>query len=152
MQLVLDTGIVLAASLGEAGFRPLAAHALHCLDFTLWEAESVLHEYVWRLARGWSNPQWPTLKISDFELAFANLKRAVVGDKAGRPLVESTVFGGRLADDAWLVAERCGFAKVYDAASVALARTLTCPLVTLDARLMRSPAARLATIKAPTQL
>jgi len=154
LDLVLDTGIVLAACLSSAGFRPLNGYRLHSLDFMWWEAESILHEYVWRLSLGWPNPQWPGLTIADFQKGFTNLKEAVGSrpEPTAGSVVESVPFSGPLADDAWQVAERCGFAKVYDAAYVALARRLGCPLATLDARLIRSPAARLATIKGPADI
>ena len=154
MHLVVDTGVVLAACLSRAGFRPLDTYRLHSLDLMWWEAESILHECVWRLSLGWANPQWPDLTIADFQQGFTSLKEAVASrPKPGAgPVVDSVPFTSRLADDAWLVAERCGFAKVYDAAYVALARMLGCPLATLDARLIRSPAGRLATIRGPADL
>jgi len=152
VDLVLDTGVVLAACLSPAGFEPLDGFALHGLDLTWWEAESILHEYAWRIGRGWEVAQWPGLTIADFQRGFANLKVAVgaVEGTAGR--VRSVPFAGPLADEAWSVAERCGFAKVYDAAAVALARTAGCRLVTLDGRLARGPATRLATIVGPAEL
>lgn len=153
MDLVLDTGVVLAACLSPAGFEPLDGYALHGLDLTWWEAESILHEYAWRLGRGWPVVQRPDLTIADFQRGFVQLKAAVSAAERGTgPILRSIPFGSSLADDAWMVAERCGFAKVYDAAAVALARTLGCRLVTLDGRLARSPAARLATIVGPTEL
>jgi predicted nucleic acid-binding protein len=57
-----------------------------------------------------------------------------------------------LLDEAWDIASRYGFARLYDAAYVALAKRHSATLVTLDARLRRSPASRLATIVGPTEL
>jgi hypothetical protein len=152
MDLVLDTGVLLAACLSPAGFQPLKRFRLYGLDLTWWEAESILHEYAWRLGQGWPLPQWPGLTIADFQRGFVSLKAAVGAGQGAKALVQSVPFSEQLADEAWMVAERCGFAKVYDAAAVALARTVGCRLVTLDGRLTRSPAARLATIVGPTQL
>jgi PIN domain len=150
--LVLDAGVVLAACLSPAGFQPLEGFTLHCLDLTCWEAESVLHEQAWRLGRGWQATGWPGLTLADFQQGLVRLK-AAAGDGRDEPAtVRTAAFDARLADEAWMVAERCGFAKVYDAAAVALARLGGCRLVTLDARLARSPAARLATIVGPTEL
>lgn len=151
MDLVLDTGILLAACAGKSGFSPLMGHRLHAVDLVAWEAESILHEFVWRLGRRLSVAQWPGASISDFQGAFQTLSDTLDAASSNRK-VELHGFHPRLADEAWLVADRCGFAKVYDAASVALARRLGCRLVTLDARLVRSPASRLATLVGPTQI
>jgi predicted nucleic acid-binding protein len=151
VELVLDTGVLLAACLGRAGFAPLAGHVLNTVDLVHWEAESILHEFVWRLGRGLSNPQWPGLTIADFQAGFESLKVSVDPASAAHR-IEVHAFGPRLADEAWFVAERCGFAKVYDAASVALARLRGCRLVTLDGRLLNSPAQRLATLVGPTRI
>jgi hypothetical protein len=152
VDLVLDTGVILAGCLSPAGFEPLKRFQLLHLDLTCWEAESILHEFSWRIASGWPVRQWPGLTIADFQRGFGNLKTAVQPSQGRPALVESVPFDGRLADEAWMVADRCGFAKVYDAATVALARVLGARLVTLDGRLARSPAARLATIVGPTDL
>ncbi len=151
MALVLDTGVLLAACLGHAGFALLAGRSLHSVDLAAWEAESILHELVWRLGRGLSVPQWPGPTLADFQRGFRILKGAVDPASAAR-CVELHPFEPRLADETWLVTERCGFAKVYDAASVALARLQGCRLVTLDGRLLNGPAQRLATLIGPTQI
>jgi hypothetical protein len=151
VELVLDTGVLLAACLGQAAFAPLAGNELHVVDLVPWEAESVVHESVWRLGRGLSVPQWPGLTMADFQAGFRSLKASVDPASASRQ-VEVHPYSVGLADEAWFVAERCGFAKVYDAASVALARLRGCRLVTLDARLLNSPAQRLATVVGPSQL
>ena len=49
------------------------------------------------------------------------------------------------------MADRLGWAKTYDAAYVALAAALDCPLVTLDARLKRRASA-VMTVIGPTEL
>lgn len=64
--------------------------------------------------------------------------------------IEYAVPGG-LAREANRLAEANGWAKTYDAEYVALARTLDCPLVTLDRRLQRG-AGHLATIIGPSDL
>lgn len=57
----------------------------------------------------------------------------------------------RLAEEAWRVADELGWAKIYDAECLALARLLRCRLLTLDARL-RNRAAAVAQIVGPTEL
>lgn len=52
---------------------------------------------------------------------------------------------------AWDVADELGWARTYDAEYVALARTLDCPLLTLDGRLRRG-AARIVEVLAPEDL
>src|SRR5438445_1145543 len=89
--------------------------------------------------------------MADFQAGFQSLTASVDPASASRQL-EVHPYSLGLADEAWFVAERCGFAKVYDAASVALARLRGCRLVTLDARLMHSPAQRLATLVGPAQI
>ena len=56
-----------------------------------------------------------------------------------------------LADEAWRIADRLGWAKTYDAEYVALASLLGCRLVTVDARLRRG-ADRLGFVIGPTEL
>jgi len=58
---------------------------------------------------------------------------------------------GRLAEEAWRVADELGWAKTYDAEYLALARLLRCRLLTLDGRLRRR-AASLVEIVGPTEL
>ena len=57
----------------------------------------------------------------------------------------------RLYVEAWDVAAGLGWAKAYDAEYVALARILTCPLLTRDGRLRRR-AGHLAEIVGPMDL
>jgi predicted nucleic acid-binding protein len=52
---------------------------------------------------------------------------------------------------AWQVAEEFGWAKTYDAEYVALARTLSCRLVTVDVKL-RNGADRLGFVVTPAEL
>ena len=57
-----------------------------------------------------------------------------------------------LLAEAWRTANRCGFARLYDAAYVALAVRTGATLVTLDGRLRAGPASGLVTILGPTEL
>ncbi|HEX6263352.1 MAG TPA: type II toxin-antitoxin system VapC family toxin [Actinomycetota bacterium] len=57
----------------------------------------------------------------------------------------------RLYEEAWRTAEKLGWAKTYDAEYVALARILSCRLVTVDARLRRG-GSRVAEIIGPEEL
>jgi hypothetical protein len=74
-------------------------------------------------------------------LAFDRLLSAPVDERRPRRLLES----------AWEVAEELGWAKLYDAHYVALARMLDMPLLTLDGRLRRGAAGVVQTL-GPTEL
>jgi predicted nucleic acid-binding protein len=86
------------------------------------EASSVLHELRWRK------------EISDrpATTALGRLSGARVSPRRPKGLI----------DEAWLIADRLGWAKTYDAEHVALARILKCRLLTTDSKL-RSAAARI---------
>jgi predicted nucleic acid-binding protein len=142
--LVVDANLVVAECLASA--QPLAALAPQDLlapDFMLWEAGSTLHEYQWRIDAGRSTPAMPGLVRADVLAAMTSLKLLPVR------IVPTTP---DLLDEAWHVADRCGLARLYDAAYVALARLEGATLVTLDAALRAGPAARLVRIVGPTEL
>lgn len=74
-------------------------------------------------------------------MAFARLLSAPVTRREPR----------RLRREAWLIADNLGWAKIYDAEYVALARILDCRLFTVDDRLRRG-AARIVEIVGPRDL
>ncbi len=129
--LVVDASVAVAASYSSGGFEefgdaPLVAPAL------MWsEARSALHELLWR----------GDISADDAHAARARLEVAPVQQKNPKGLGE----------DAWELADRFGWAKTYDAEYVALADSLGCRLVTLDARLRRATD-RLGFVVSPAEL
>lgn len=95
------------------------------------EARSVIRETSWR----------GEVQEEDARATYARLKRCPV-ERLDPP---------ELHDETWQVALEMGWAKTYDAEFVALARLLSCRLVTLDARLRRG-ADRLGFVVAPQEL
>jgi predicted nucleic acid-binding protein len=83
------------------------------------------------------------LRRNDVLSAYARLREAPV---------RAVAVNDALLSKAWQISDQCGLARIYDAAYVALARMERATLVTLDARLKQSPAARIATIVGPTDL
>jgi predicted nucleic acid-binding protein len=116
--LVLDASAALPVSAAEAGFAAIFGAEELVAPPHLWaEVRSSLHEALWR-------------GEIDRALALGTLDRfeaAPIRPRAPRGL-------GR---EAWTVAEELGWAKTYDAEYVALARLLSCRLVTQDRRLHR---------------
>ena len=144
MALVVDANLVVAECLASA--TPLASlgrEELLAPDLMTWEAGSSLHEYEWRIGADLQNPNWPGLTRADVQAALVAFRRAPVR------IVPTTT---ALLDEAWRIADRCGLARLYDAAYVALALAEGATLVTLDAALRRGPAARLVRIVGPTEL
>jgi predicted nucleic acid-binding protein len=142
--LVVDANVVVAACLAsDDALRDLGPEELIAPDLMWWEAASTLHEYQWRIEAGHETVSIPGLTREDVGAAVACLRRAPV---------RSLPTTAALLDEAWWVADRCGLARLYDAAYVALARLEGARLVTLDAPLRRGPAARLATIVGPDEL
>jgi len=84
------------------------------------EAVSGLHELLWR----------GEISEDHALAALVALERAPIRPRRDR----------RLARAAWTVAQEFGWAKTYDAEYVALARLLSCRLVTVDQRLQRATA------------
>lgn len=118
--LVLDANVVVGASADERGFRLFTGQELVAPPHMWAEARSSLREALWR---------------GDIErhaalLTLERLESAPVRPRSPR----------RLGRAAWELAEEMGWAKTYDAEYVALARLLSCRLVTLDGRLRRRTA------------
>jgi predicted nucleic acid-binding protein len=128
---VLDASVAVTACIADDGFEPLASASLVAPPLLWSEVESVLHELAWR----------GTISHDVASKGLERLGAARIG--ARRPT--------RLAAEAWEVADRMGTAKTYDAEYVALARLLSCRLLTLDFRLRRS-AASLAKMIGPDEL
>jgi len=125
---VVDASVVVQGCLEATGFAFLAGFDLVGPPLLPSEALSALHELLWRgeISRDLAERALERLRGAPYEV------RAP----------------GGLADAAWQIAELLGWAKTYDAAYVALARALGCPLVTVDARLARG-AGRVVRIVGP---
>jgi predicted nucleic acid-binding protein len=115
--LVIDASVAVAASHSPIGLAQLASHKLVAPYLMSAEAGSVLHEKVWRQE---VTPE----------------RGRVMMSRIVESPVELVAPDG-LLEEAWAVAEELGWAKVYDAHYVALARLLRCRLVTIDERLLR---------------
>jgi predicted nucleic acid-binding protein len=129
--LVVDASVVVTACLAEAGLEAIAREDLVAPHLLWSEASSVLHELRWRN------------EISE-ELATIALDRL-----SGAQISARRPKG--LIDEAWLIAERLGWAKTYDAEYLALARILKCRLLTTDSKL-KSAASRIVAIIGPGDL
>jgi predicted nucleic acid-binding protein len=141
---VLDANTVVAACLSAgAGFDVFGDEQLSAPDLMWWEAASTLHEYVWRIEADRRTPDMAHLTRDDVLTAFSRLHAAPIE----RVPVDEDVL-----DEAWDVSSRCGFARLYDAAYVALAQLRRATLVTLDGRLKNSPASKLVKIVGPADL
>jgi predicted nucleic acid-binding protein len=127
----VDASVAVSACLAPPGFAVLADRELVAPPLLWSETLSALHELVWR---GDADPE-------DGEQARALLARSPIERRED----------GRLAAEAWLIADRFGWAKTYDAEYVALASLLGCRLVTLDGRLRRATD-RLGFVFSPTEL
>jgi predicted nucleic acid-binding protein len=130
-QLVIDANVAVRAALAESGFDVLEAHELVAPPLLWIEAASGLHELRWRDEIGEGVAAG----------ALSRLLRAPIAQRRPRQLLER----------AWEVADELGWAKLYDAHYVALARLLDVPLLTLDGRLRRGAARTIATL-GPTEL
>jgi predicted nucleic acid-binding protein len=129
--LVIDASAAVRASLSADGFALLRSEELVAPSLLWSESLSVLHELGWR-------------RTISRTLADEALTRFVSAPIAMRR-------PGRLAEEAWRVADELGWAKTYDAEYLALARLLRCRLLTLDGRLRRR-AASVVEIVGPTEL
>jgi predicted nucleic acid-binding protein len=117
--LVIDASVAVAASHSPIGLARLASHKLVAPHLMSAEAGSVLHEKACQ-------------EITP-ERGRVMMSRIVESP------VELVAPDG-LLEEAWAVAEELGWAKVYDAHYVALARLLRRRLVTIDERLLRGVA------------
>lgn len=117
LTLVVDASVAVPACLADAGFDVLADRDLVAPPLMWSEARSALHELVWR----------GDLTRDDGLTASESLARCPVRRLAPK----------RLGSEAWLIADRLGWAKTYDAEYLALAALLGCRVVTLDGRLLR---------------
>ena len=139
----MDANVVVAACLAPDGFALFSRHQLLAPDLMWWEAASTLHEYAWRIKADRRTPDMETLTTADVLVAVDRLQIAPVD----RVSVDT-----QLLSEAWAVADACGFARLYDAAYVALARAREATLVTLDGRLLGSPAAEQVRIVGPGEV
>jgi predicted nucleic acid-binding protein len=131
LKLVIDASVVAAAAANPVGFERFRRFELVAPPLMWIEAVSTLHAMLWRgeLRREQAEP--------------------VLGRVLAAPVQRDEPDG--LAREAWKVADELGWAKTYDANYVALARLLSCKLVTLDAR-MRRGTARLGFVVGPIEL
>lgn len=128
--LVIDASVAVAASYRAGGFDEFGEERLVAPPLLWSEARSALHELLWRAE----------ISAEDAERARARVERCPV----------ERIDDKQLGEAAWKIADECGWAKTYDAEYVALARLMSCRLVTLDARLRRS-ARRLGFVISPTE-
>ncbi len=129
--LAVDSSVVVRAVLSRDGLQRLPGEELIAPPLLWAEAPSVLHELGWR-------------RTISRQLAEEAFRRFLDGPVAlERP--------SGLEQEAWLVADRLGWAKTYEARYVALARLRGCRLLTLDGRLRRR-AADLVEVIGPAEL
>jgi predicted nucleic acid-binding protein len=129
--LVIDASAAVYAATSERGFGFLTPFEPVAPPLMWTEAASVLHEGAWRGV------------VSD-ELTIAARDRLFDAPVARRE-------PRQLLAEAWRIADELGWAKIYDAEYVALARLLSCRLFTVDERLQRG-AGRLVEIAGPREL
>jgi predicted nucleic acid-binding protein len=129
--LVVDALVAVAASHSPVGLARFGTQRLVAPHLLRAEAASVLHEMVWRME-------------IDRERG-----RLLLGRLLDSPI--ELIAPDELTREAWRVADELGWAKVYDAHYVALARLLSCKLVTVDERLLRG-VARLGIAVRPTDI
>jgi predicted nucleic acid-binding protein len=116
--LVIDASAAAASCLaGDQGFALYRRYQLVAPPLLWPEVRSALHQISWR----------GDLEAEEVTAAHERFEGAPV-----RPRTPRT-FGPTV----WQIAEEFGWAKTYDAEYLALARLLSCRLVTLDRRLHR---------------
>ena len=131
MKLIVDATVALAASATPVGFERFRGFELHAPALLWIEATSAVHAMRWR---------------GDVDKVHAELMRDRILDARIREIHDHA-----LTVEAWQLADEFGWAKIYDAHYVSLARRLGCRVMTLDARLRRG-AARLGFVVGPTEL
>jgi predicted nucleic acid-binding protein len=128
---VVDASIAVRACLSETGFTELDGQELAAPPLLWLESASALHELRWR----------GEISADLARLALERLVSAPIAERRPR----------RLLQRAWAIGDELGWAKLYDAHYVALAVMTNTPLITVDARLLRS-AARLVETIGPADL
>ena len=144
MTLVVDANIAVHECFAQGDpFVRFGPEELIAPDFMPWETNSTLRSYAWRISARRLVPGMQAARLEEVTLARQRMAAAPIR------IVPTTA---ALVDEAWLVAERCGLARLYDAVYVALARIAGATLVTLDTGLRNGPARNLARIVGPTEL
>ncbi|MGA8745574.1 MAG: type II toxin-antitoxin system VapC family toxin [Solirubrobacterales bacterium] len=131
MTLVVDATVVVASIASAEGFKALGDGDLAAPALMWSEARSTLHL---GLPKGTVNIEHAAVQHERLETCSV---RRVEEPKLGR--------------EAWRIAEDFGWGRTYDAEYVALARLLSCRLVTLDGPLRRGTE-RLGFVVTPAEL
>jgi len=130
VRLVVDASVALDRCLA-GGLGELRGHELHAPALLPSEVTCVLREMAWRSELSDGHARDSASILETLEIAYA------------RP--------GSLVGPAIAVAAGLGWAKTSDAEYLALAQRLACPLLTLDARLVRA-ATSVARVLTPAEL
>ncbi len=124
---VVDASVAFGACVAGTGFGRFGGEELVAPPLLWSEVRSVLHEAAWR----------GDVPVDVARRALANLESSPIRSRTP----------ARLAERAWAIADRLGWAKTSDAEYLALAEILACPIATLD-RGLRSAAERLGISRA----